>query len=586
MSEERDPEEVRDLLTRYFETARRLVGLYGGTIEKFIGDAVMAVWGTPVAQEDDAERAVRAALDLVGAVAALGAELGAADLKARVGVLTGEAAVTIGAEGQGMVAGDLVNTASRIQSAAEPGWVLVGEVTRRATEAAVAYEEAGAHTMKGKAEPVQLWRALRVLGGRGGALKSSGLEAPFVGRDRELRLVKELFHTSADEKKAQLLSIVGIGGIGKSRLGWEFYKYIDGLADLVYWHRGRCLAYGEGVTYWALAEMVRMRARIAEAEDQESAFAKLRAAIEEFVPDAEERKWIEPRLANLVGLEEQTTSERSELFSAWRLFFERLADKNPTVLVFEDLQWADKGLVDFIEYLLEWSRNHPLFVMTLARPELADRHSAWGSGKRNFTSLYLEPLADGAMKALLDGLVPGLPSELTAEILARAEGVPLYAVETVRMLIDRGLLVREGARYRVSGDVPTLEVPETLHALIAARLDGLTAEERQVIQHAAILGKTFTKAGVGAITGRPETDVEPLLNALVRKEVLGLQADPRGPERGQYGFLQDLVRRVAYQTLSKRERKGLHLAAAQWLESSWSDEHEIVEILASHYVEA
>ncbi|HEX2088776.1 MAG TPA: adenylate/guanylate cyclase domain-containing protein [Actinomycetota bacterium] len=586
MSEERDPEEVRELLTRYFDTARRLVGLYGGTIEKFIGDAVMAVWGTPVAQEDDAERAVRAALDLVEAVRALGAELGTEDLKARVGVLTGEAAVTIGAEGQGMVAGDLVNTASRIQSAAEPGSVLVGEVTRRSTEAAIAYEDAGSHAMKGKAEPLPLWRALRVLGGRGGALKSSGLEAPFVGRDRELRLVKELFHGSADEKKAHLLSVVGIGGIGKSRLSWEFYKYIDGLADLVYWHRGRCLAYGEGVTYWALAEMVRMRARIAEAEDQRSASEKLRAVVEEFVPDPEERKWIEPRLANLLGVEERTTGERSDLFSAWRLFFERLADVSPTVLVFEDLQWADKGLMDFIEYLLEWSRNHPLFVVTLARPELTDRHPAWGSGKRNFTSLNLEPLGDHAMRALLDGLAPGLPPELEAEILGRAEGVPLYAVETVRMLIDRGLLVREGARYRVAGDVPALEVPETLHALIAARLDGLTPDERQVIQHASILGKTFTKSSVGALSGRSEGEVEGVLNALVRKEVLGLQADPRAPERGQYGFLQDLVRRVAYQTLSKRERKTLHLAAAEWIKSSWSDEQEIVEVLASHYVEA
>ena len=259
LSESRDPEEVRELLSRYFDTCRRLIELYGGTVEKFIGDAVMAVWGTPTATEDDAERAVRAALDLVAAVSALGDEIGAPELAARAGVLTGEAAVTIGAEGQGMVAGDLVNTAARIQSAANPGSVLVGDSTRRASELTVVYEDAGVHELKGKEEAAQLFRALRVASGRRGALKSTGLEPPFVGRDRELRLVKELFHASAEERTAHLVSAMGIAGIGKSRLAWEFYKYFDGLVDNVYWHRGRCLAYGEGVTYWALADMVRMR---------------------------------------------------------------------------------------------------------------------------------------------------------------------------------------------------------------------------------------------------------------------------------------------------------------------------------------
>ena len=267
LSESRDPEDVRELLSRYFDTCRRLIELYGGTVEKFIGDAVMAVWGTPTATEDDAERAVRAALDLVAAVSALGDEVGAPELAARAGVLTGEAAVTIGAEGQGMVAGDLVNTAARIQSAANPGSVLVGDSTRRASELTVVYEDAGTHELKGKEEAAQLFRALRVASGRRGALKSTGLEPPFVGRDRELRLVKELFHASAEERTAHLVSAMGIAGIGKSRLAWEFYKYFDGLVDNVYWHRGRCLAYGEGVTYWALADMVRMRARISEDDD-------------------------------------------------------------------------------------------------------------------------------------------------------------------------------------------------------------------------------------------------------------------------------------------------------------------------------
>ncbi len=581
-SEGRDAEETRELLTRYFDTCRIVIERYGGTVEKFIGDAVMAVWGTPVAQEDDAERAVRAALDLVGAVSDL-----APGVRARAGVLTGEAAVTIGAEGQGMVAGDLVNTASRIQSAAEPGSVLVGEATKRATEAAIAYAVTGEHQLKGKTEPVATWQALRVTAGRRGALKSAGLEPPFVGRDRELRLVKELFHACAAERRAHLVSVVGIAGVGKSRLGWEFFKYIDGLSEYVWWHRGRCLAYGEGVAFWALAEMVRMRAQITEAEDPGDARRKLWAAVEEHIPDADERRFVEPRLAHLLGADEGAAYGKEELFGAWRLLFERMSETGAVVLLFEDLQWADATLVEFISYLLEWSRNHAIFVLCHARPELQERHPGFGRGSRNQTALFLEPLSSEAMDALLDGFVPGLPPELRAQILRRAEGVPLYAVETVRMLLDRRLLIQEGSIYRPAGTIDELEVPETLQGLIAARLDGLDPDERRLLQDASVLGKTFWKEALAALAGIPEPVLEPLLSALVRKEVLGVQADPRSPERGQYGFLQDLVRRVAYETLARRERKARHLEAAALLESGFGEaEQEIVEVVASHYLAA
>jgi len=586
LSEARDSEEVRDLLSRYFETSRQIIGRYGGTIEKFIGDAVMAVWGAPVATENDAELSVRAGLDLAAAVTALGQEIGAPELRARAGVLTGEAAVTLGAEGQGMVAGDLVNTASRIQSAAPPGAVFVGESTRRASDASIAYEDAGEHELKGKAEPVPLWRAVRVLSGVGGAQKSTGLEAPFVGRERELRLIKELFHASVEERKAHLVSVTGAAGTGKSRLSWEFDKYTDGLVDSYRWHRGRCLPYGEGVAFWALAEMVRTRCRIAEGEAPASAAAKLRTAVEETIPDPEERRWVEPRLANLLGLEERGGKDQEGLFAAWRLFYERLADEMPTIMVFEDMQWADTALLDFVEYLLEWSRAHPLFIVALSRPELVERRPAWGAG-RGVTSIYLDPLPREAMEGLLTELVPGLDEDLRSQILDRAEGVPLYAMETVRMLLDRGLLVQEGSVYRPTGSVETLEVPETLHALIAARLDGLTADERRLVQDAAVLGKTFTKPGIEAVTGMSEAEVEPLLASLVRKEVLSLLADPMSPERGQYAFLQDLVKLVAYETLSKKERKLRHVAAAAYIESSWgTDEDEFVEVVAAHLDEA
>ena len=585
-SEGRDAEETRELLTRYFDTCRRLISLYGGTVEKFIGDAVMAVWGTPTATEDDPERAVRAALDLVAAVTALGDEIGASGLRARAAVLTGEAAVTIGAEGEGMVAGDLVNTASRIQGIAEPGQVLVGEATRRATEATVVYENAGLHELKGKVGLVPTWRALRVVSGARGTLKSQGLEAPFVGRDRELRLIKDLFHDSESAHRPHLISVTGIAGIGKSRLAWEFYKYFDGIAQLTYWHRGRCLSYGEGVTYWALADMVRMRARIIEEEEPSTARVKLQESVAEHIADEADRRFVEPRLAHLLGLEEGSGYERDDLFAAWRLFFERLTETYPVVMTFEDMQWADDSLLDFIEYLLDSSRNSPILVVTLARPELQERRPTWGAGRRNFTSLYLEPLSAGAMEELLAGLVPGLPEEVRRQILGRAEGIPLYAVETVRMLLDRGALVLEGAVYRPTGRIDALEVPETLHALIAARLDGLQPDERQILHDSAVLGKTFTKRALAALSGFGDAQLEPLLASLVRKEVLGVQADPRSPEHGQYGFLQDLVRHVAYETLSKRERRARHLAAAAHLESSFVDEEEIVEVLASHYLDA
>ena len=583
LSEGRDPEEVRELLSRYFDVARTLVGRYGGTIEKFIGDAVMAVWGTPVAREDDAERAVRAALELVAAVAALGEETGAG-IRARAGVVTGEAAVTLGAEGQGMVAGDLVNTAARVQSAAEPATVLVTDATRRASSAAIAYEDAGSHELKGKAEPLQLHRAREVTAARGGALRSTQLEPPFVGRDREFRLVKELYHGCADDGTSRLLSVVGIAGIGKSRLAWEFEKYLDGLADDVWWHRGRCLAYGDGVAYWALAEMVRMRARIAEEEPADVAVEKLRVVLADAVSDDGERAWVEPRLAHLLALGEPQSFDRSDLFAAWRLFFERLSDRAPVVLVFEDLQWADASLLDFVEHLLDWSRSHPIFVLALTRPELGERRPGWGTGGRSSTTLSLDPLSGQAMSELLRRFVPGLPEEVAAQILDRSQGVPLYAVETVRMLLDRGLLAPDGDGFAVTGEIGQLEVPETLHALIAARIDDLTPDERAVVQDGSVLGKTFTLAGLTALSGRTPDELEPLLRQLVRKEVLSVEADPRSPERGQYGFLQDLLQRVAYETLSRADRRSRHLAAARHLETVL--DAEAADVVAAHYLDA
>jgi class 3 adenylate cyclase/tetratricopeptide (TPR) repeat protein len=583
LSGPRDPEEVRELLSGYFDAARRAIERHGGTVEKFIGDAVMAVWGAPVAQEDDAERAVRVALELVDAVRALGDRTGT-DLHARAGVATGEAAVTVGAVGQGIVAGDLVNTASRIQGAAAPGGVLVDETTRRVTEAAIVCEPAGSFELKGKPEPLALWRALRVTAARRGVGRSAGLDPPFAGRERELRLLKDLFHAT-EGGRAHLVTVSGIAGIGKSRLAWEFEKYADGLADEVLWHRGRCLSYGDGVAFWALAEMVRMRARIAEDEPAESAEAKLAAAVAEWVTDAGDRDWVLDPLRSLLGLTQAPEGDREHLFPAWRRFFEAMAERLPVALVFEDMQWADESLLSFVEYLLEWSRGHRLFVLALARPELHERRPGWGATSRALTSLGLEPLTAEAMTELVEGMVPGLPGAAVGRIVAAAEGVPLYAVETARMLLDRGLVTRAGdGSYGVAGDIAEIEIPETLHALVAARLDGLGEDERRLLQQAAVLGKSFSPEGLSAVSGVPREHVEAALAALARKELVSIQTDPRSPERGHYGFVQDIVRTIARDTLGRRERKRLHLATADHLAQIGGD--ELAEVIAAHRLDA
>ena len=576
-AEERDAEETREMLSRYFEIASDVIGRYGGTVEKFIGDAVMAVWGTPVAHEDDAERSVRAGLELVDAIRSLGPTI-----HARAGILTGEAAVTLGATNQGMVAGDMVNTAARLQSAAAPGTVLVGESTVRASEAAIAYEAVGEQALKGKAAPVPAWRALRVVAERGGRNRADTLEAPFVGRDDELRLLKDLFHATGRERRTRLVSVVGPAGIGKSRLAWEFTKYLDGLAENIYWHDGRSPSYGEGVTFWALGEMVRGRAGLAESDDEPTTRQKIAASVAATVPDETERRWIEPALLALLGY--GAPLEPDQLFAAWRTYFERLAANGPVIMVFEDLHWADTGTIDFVEHLLDWSKGVPIYIVTLARPELIERRPDWGAGKRNFVSMYLEPLDELAMRALLAGLVPGLPDAALTSIVQRADGMPLYAVETVRMLVADGHLALRNGVYEPVGDLTSLAVPETLTALIGARLDALDPTDRSTVQQAAVLGQSFSLAALAAVVGEDEKDLEDRLNGLVRRELLTVQADPRSPERGQYVFVQSLIREVAYNTLAKRDRKAGHLAAARYFEALGTD--ELVGALATHYLAA
>ena len=590
LSESRDPEAVRELLSRYFEVARTVIGRYGGVVEKFIGDAVMAVWGTPAAAEGDAERAVRGALDLVAAVEALGDEIGVPGLTVRAGVVTGEVAVSLGAAHEGMVAGDAVNTAARVQAVAEPGQVLTDGATYRLAGRGVGFAEAGEHALKGKAEPQRLWRATRVLSAVGGVQRVDGLEAPLTGRDAELRTIKELFHAAADRRMPRLVLVSGPAGVGKSRLGWEFEKYIDGLKAEVWWHRGRCLSYGEGVAFWALAEIVRQRLGIAEEDPAELAAGKLVAGLDRFVADPGERAYVGARLGRLLGVAfpgaHGAALGREELFAGWRLFFERLSETGPVVLLVEDAQYADSGLLDFLDHLIDWVSDRPVYMLVFARSELGQVRPEFGAG-RNRSMLTLDPLDAASMDALVDALVPGMPPAARMAVTTQAQGIPLFAVETVRSLIDRDVVQPVEGVYRLTGNVGELAVPDSLHALLAARLDALDSGVRRLVSDAAVLGTTFPAEALIAVSGRDEAAVRAALADLVRREVLSVAADPLSPERGSYRFAQQMLRQVAYDTLSRRDRKTRHLKVAAHLRAVFAgDGEEVADVIARHYLDA
>ncbi len=582
-SESHDAEDVRQLVTTYYAAARRITAAYGGTIRKYEGDGVMATWGAPVAREDDAERAVRAALDLVAAVTNLGDRLGL-DLRLRVGVLTGEAAVDIAAVDEGMIQGDAVNTAARLQSIAEPGSVLVDDVTRLATERAIVYQDAGIHLVKGKSIPVQAWRPMRIVATVGGAERPQ-LELPLVGRAAELDVLRgALDRVLETDAGLTLVSVVGEAGLGKSRLGWELEKYVDGLAATVLWHRGQASSFGQGVGFRALGDMVRMRARITLEDSRDIERTKLDALLDDvFAGDGDGHARVGRALRRLLGLDDGSALiHRGELFSSWRLLFERLAERHPVLLLFEDLHWADQGLFEFIDHLVEWASDAAILILVLSRPD--ERLDALS---RRGHRLDLEPLAPAEIETLVAEAVSNAPSELLAAVRDHAEGVPLFAVESLRMLADRGVMVaeRDVDTYRLVGDVKELAVPPSIHALIAGRLDALGADERHVLFDAAVLDQRFSPGAAAAVAGAPEADVRVFLDGLVAKQLLTVSTDPLSPERGQYTFSHRQIQRVALATMSKQTRKARHLAAAEWLARGEPDP-DVAGIYAGHLLAA
>ena len=575
-SETADPEDVRARIRPYHATLRRELERYGGTVEKFIGDAVMAVFGAPVAHEDDPERAVRAGLRILEAIAELNEQDARLELKVRIGIATGPAVVSLGAhpeEGEGIVAGDVVNTAARIQSSAPVNAVAVLGETYRQTVRVITYEPLEPVAVKGKREAVALYRAVEARA-RFGADLILAQDSPFVGRDVEKTLLEGLFDRCARDSAVQLVTLVGEPGVGKSRLCAELLRYVDERTELTAWRQGRCLPYGDGITFWALGEIVKAHAGIFESDSVDAAVAKL----EHVLADDVERDWLEARLLPLLGAGSGQPASRDESFLAWRRFIESIASDGPAVVVVEDLHWADTALLDFVSYLAEWAEGVPLLLLCTARPELFEAHPTWGGGTRNAHTINLAPLSERETGELVRGLLDQAVSEqVQAAILERAGGNPLYAEEFVRLVADRGL----------GGDDAGIAFPESVHALIAARLDMLAPERKGLLQDAAVLGKVFWAGALAAMGKHDEREVELALHELSRKEFVRPARRSSMEGESEYAFWHILVRDVAYGQIPRAARARKHEAAAAWIEAKAGERVEdLADVLAFHYQEA
>jgi class 3 adenylate cyclase/tetratricopeptide (TPR) repeat protein len=575
-SEAADPEDVRSRIRPYHARLRQEIERYGGTVEKFIGDAVMAVFGAPVAHEDDAERAVRAGLRILDAIDELNEQDPTLLLQVRIGINTGEAVVALGArpiEGEGIVTGDVVNTASRVQGAAPVSGIACSEETFRHTERVFDYEELEPVAVKGKAEPLALFRPLRPRA-RFGSDVTRTLATPLVGRELEKSLLIGTFERSAQQRSCQLVTIVGEPGVGKSRLCAELFGYLEDRPWLVRWRQGRCLPYGEGIAFWALAEIIKAECGILDSDSPEQAEAKLERALPADDPD---RAWLKARLQPLVGAGGEPASQ-PESFTAWRRCLESWAEARETILVFEDLHWGDDALLSFLEHLADWSDGVPLLVLCTARPELYEQHPTFGANARNAQRINLAPLTEEETARLITSLLKRavLPAETQRALLERAGGNPLYAEEFVRLLDDRGQL---------SGAVE--DVPDSVQALIAARLDTLSAERKSLLQDASVVGKVFWAGALAEMGGRDPREVEQALHELSRKELVRPARTSSMGGEAEHGFWHVLVRDVCYAQIPRSDRAARHCAAAAWIEHKADERVEdMAEVLAHHYVQA
>jgi class 3 adenylate cyclase/tetratricopeptide (TPR) repeat protein len=589
-SHEADPEDVRAALAPYHRLLKKEIERFGGTVEKFIGDAVMAVFGAPIAHEDDAERAVRAALRITEELVNLNATTPAVDLSIRAAVNTGEGLVVLGARpeaGEGMVTGDVVNTASRLQNAAPVDGVVVGELTYRTTKDVIDFEELPPVSVKGKPAPIPVWRALAAKSRFGVDTEMRPVTA-FVGRDHEMELLQTTFRRTVDGSSVQLVTIVGEPGVGKTRILSEFAGFVDDQEEFVTWRQGRSLPYGEGITFWALGEIVKAQSGILESDTPEVASEKLQASIHSLFENGSERQWFQSRLSPLVGIEPISGAvEREESFTAWRRFLEAVASKDPLVLVFEDLHWADQAMLDFVEHLVDWSTGVAVLVICTARPELYERTQGWGGGKRNSNTVSLSPLTATETSNLVASLLGQavLPDNLRDALLEKSGGNPLYAEEFIRMLGDQGMFDAGGPTSISPAD--RIRLPDTVQAVIAARLDTLPAERKALLHDASIVGKVFWAGAVAAIGGTEDGRVRGGLHELLRKEIVRPARNSSIEGEDEYSFWHGLIRDVSYSQIPRAARARKHEAMARWLEKFVGERAaDHADILAYHYRQA
>jgi predicted ATPase len=545
-------------------------------VEKFIGDAILGVFGVPAAHEDDPERAVRAGLRICEDAADL-VTLGGTPLRLRVGINTGEVLVRLGVapgSGERFLAGDTINTASRIQSVAPEMGVAVGLATYEATKAVFDYAALPPATLKGKAKPVRVFQPTAARA-RLGTDITRAHGGPFVGREIDLALLKGLFDKSVAADAVGLVTVVGEPGMGKSRLVAELGAYADAQPGLVTWRQGRCLPYGEGISFWALGEILKAHAGILESDPAAVAAEKLEVVL----PEGDERPWFRQRLLPLLGIEATSQAAQEELFTAWRRFLEHLAEARATVLVFEDLHWADAGLIAFLEHVADRAQGVPLLLVGTARPELYEHHPLFAGNR-----ISLAPLSAAETSRLVAGLLgAAVPPELAAPILERAEGNPLYAEEFVRLLRDRDLLDEtDGAIALRPG--ATIPLPESIGALLAARLDTLPSDRKAMLADAAVVGKVFWAGAVAAMGKRDLTTVTDALRDLGRKELVRPARRSSIESEAEYAFWHVLARDVAYGSIPRAARATRHVAAARWIESKSPDRVEdLADVLAYHY---
>ncbi len=576
LGERLDPESLRRLIGEFFDLAKGIVERHGGVVEKFIGDAVMAVFGLATLHEDDALRAVRAATELQERLAASPL---ATQLTIRTGINTGQVVAGDASASQRLVTGDAVNTAARLEQAAQPGEILLGIETHRLVRDAVLVEETSPIDAKGKAEPVRAFRLRSV--DPAGQAATRHLDAPLVGREREMTRLLRSYEDAVAERRCGLFTLLGPAGVGKSRLVYELTTRVGSEATVL---RGRCLPYGEGITYWPVAEMVRSAAGIDDADDATAAIAKLRALVGE-APDAAE---IVDRIGTAVGIAPGET-DREDVFRAVRRLFESLAEDRPLVAVFDDLQWAEPTLIDLVEHVVDWSRGSAILVVVLARPELLDTRPDWGGGKLDAQTVLLEGLTEADTRDLARSLLSGadVDPSLLDRIEAVAEGNPLFVEQLVAMLVEDGHLVHDAGGWRPATDLGVVQVPPTISALLAARLDRLPAAERHLAERASVVGRVFERIAVAELSPEPErAEVRARLQSLVRRELIRPDRSSTAPD-DTFRFRHILIRDAAYEALPKRDRAEIHARFADWLEATTGGRlSEYEEIVGYHLDQA